>query len=201
MCDCYDLKCKCGMFYVGIHITDFDYPRDIIDQVYCPFCNYRGPRLAKIEKVIKKRKTLWFIETNKDGEFAIDNWLFHSGISRGEEGIREEIYSIREKPRKKVRGYFAIKFNKKHKDYVSAQKFMDEDVGFNGNPNDVENLVPECYRYKCKNIIKKRKWDKFLKEYYTVDVCRKYKREIWRLAQHLKQNCKFLRSSRRRVNE
>lgn len=81
MCDCFDLTCKCGKFYVPIHISDFNYPREIIKWVYCPYCDYRGPAIEKIRKVAKKKKHFYVIKTNADGEFAIDNWVFHSGVT------------------------------------------------------------------------------------------------------------------------
>ena len=49
MCDCYSMICKCRKFYVPIHITDFAYPREIIKQAYCPYCNYLGPKADKKE--------------------------------------------------------------------------------------------------------------------------------------------------------
>lgn len=202
MCDCYDLACKCGKFYVPIHIADFKYPRNIIKQVYCPYCNYRGPKISEVMKSVKKKKKdFYVIETNRDGEFAIANWIFHSGIPRGDEGIKEEIHSIGGKAEKGIRGYFAIEYNKKHKDYVSAQKFLDEHVDFNGNPNDVENMVPDCYHYHCKNLIKKEKptrgksllklWGKT----HKVDYCKKYRKEIFAIKRNLKYDCKYLQKT------
>lgn len=177
MCDCYSMICKCRKFYVPVHITDFAYPRDIVKQAYCPFCNYRGPETIEKE-----------YETNQDSEFAVDNYLFHCGASKGYEGKCKLRVSG-----KRVNGFFSLVFDKKHKDYKPAQKFMQENVGFNGNPNDVENLVPDCYHYRCKRIEKKKEWDKFLKRYFTVDYCKKYKKEIWRIRQSLKHDCKFLK--------
>lgn len=194
MCDCFDLTCKCGKFYVPIHISDFSYPREIIKRVYCPYCDYRGPSIKEVKKVVKRKKHFYVIETNGDGEFAIDNWVFHSGITRGEEGIKEEIVHLG----KRFSGYFAIEYDKKHPDYKSGKQFMDESVSFNGNPNNVDDLVSDCYRYNCRNIIKKKKkekhfWEK-IRQFYMTDYCKKYRKEVWEIRKQLQYDCKFLKT-------
>ena len=175
MCDCYSMICKCRKFYVPIHITDFAYPREIIKQAYCPYCNYLGPKADKKE-----------YQTNSDGEFVIDNYLFHCGVTKG-----DEIETKIKISSKRANGFFALVFDKRHKEYKDASLFLEENVGFNGNPNDVENMLPDCYRYQCMNIEKRNRRDGFLKCLLHVDYCTVYRKEIWKIKRTLKFDCRF----------
>lgn len=183
MCDCYSMICKCRKFYVPIHITDFAYPREIIRQAYCPYCHYVGPKGEKEE-----------YETNTYGWFAVDNYLFHCGVTKGDER-REKVRVYT----KRINGFFSLVFNKRHREYKEAALFLEESVGFNGNPNDVANLVPDCYRYQCMQIEKKRKRDRFFKRFISVDYCQAYKREIWKIKDRLRYDCKFVKPRRIKI--
>lgn len=181
MCDCFRLICKCRKFYVPIHITDFKYERGIIKQVCCPFCNYKGPEH-------KNKKYL----TNEDGEFAVGNFIFHSGEAPGKVYKEEIVFSPKSR---RIMGRFAIEFNKRHKDYKSAQEFLDENVSFNGNPNDAENLACDCYRYNCRNKDKRKAYNEFLKMLQDEDYCKKYRKAIWEIGKLRRYDCEYLKKN------
>jgi len=92
---------------------------------------------------------------------------------------------------KRANGFFALVFDKRHKEYKDASLFLEEDVGFNGNPNDVENMLPDCHRYQCMNIEERKRRDGFLKCLLHVDYCTVYRKEIWKIKRTLKFDCRF----------